>query len=154
MFCRECGKMIQEGAKFCTGCGAKVVPINNISKIENNNVENNEKIEVNDNNVIKETVSEKIEDKNSIGMNILAFFIPVVGLILFLCWRERFPKKSKNIGICALIGYILRIFASLVVSIWLFTAYIPKYVQYDDYNDNDNFFYKYEDYYMKDRHDI
>jgi uncharacterized membrane protein YhaH (DUF805 family) len=55
-------------------------------------------------------------DKSSIGFAILSFFIPLVGLILFLVWKKDTPLKAKSCGIGALIGFVL----SVVVQTLLF----------------------------------
>jgi hypothetical protein len=49
------------------------------------------------------------EDKGSVGFGILGFFLPLVGLILFLVWRKETPRKAKSAGLGALIGVVLEI---------------------------------------------
>lgn len=49
------------------------------------------------------------QDVPSIGLNILAFVIPIIGLILYLVNRVKAPKKAAAIGKWALIGFGLRI---------------------------------------------
>lgn len=53
----------------------------------------------------------------SIGYGILSFFVPLVGLILFLVWKETAPGNSKVSGIGALVGLI---FWSIVIPIFWF----------------------------------
>lgn len=43
-------------------------------------------------------------DTGSVGWGILGFFIPLVGLILWLVWKDTKPKNAKSAGIGALIG--------------------------------------------------
>ncbi|MDR0285639.1 MAG: hypothetical protein LBI33_12260 [Propionibacteriaceae bacterium] len=45
-------------------------------------------------------------DAPNFGYAVLGFFIPVVGLILFLVWREQTPLKAKSAGKGALISVI------------------------------------------------
>jgi predicted nucleic acid-binding Zn ribbon protein len=52
-------------------------------------------------------VINQVKDKASIGFGILSFFIPLVGLILFLVWKKDAPLKAKFCGIGALIGFII-----------------------------------------------
>lgn len=47
------------------------------------------------------------EDKGGIGWGILSFLIPLVGLILFLVWKDSKPKTAKLAGTCALASVIL-----------------------------------------------
>ena len=51
----------------------------------------------------------QVNDSGSIGWAILSFFIPIVGLILFLVWRTTKPKTAKVAGIGALIGFCLNL---------------------------------------------
>jgi len=46
-----------------------------------------------------------IEDEPSTGLNILAFLIPILGLILFIVYNGKTPIKAKAIGKWALIGF-------------------------------------------------
>lgn len=48
-----------------------------------------------------------VNDSGSIGWGILGFFIPIVGLVLFLVWKNTKPKCAKVAGIGALIGVCL-----------------------------------------------
>lgn len=48
-------------------------------------------------------------DHGSIGYAILGFFVPLIGFILFLVWRNEKPTSSKQCGIGALISFILGI---------------------------------------------
>jgi hypothetical protein len=40
------------------------------------------------------------------GLTALSFFFPVVGLILFIAYRDQFPLKAKSCGKAALIGTV------------------------------------------------
>jgi drug/metabolite transporter (DMT)-like permease len=54
------------------------------------------------------------DDKGSVGFGILSFFIPLVGLILFLVWHKEKPRKAKLAGIGAIIGIAANIIFYLV----------------------------------------
>lgn len=49
------------------------------------------------------------EDKGSFGFAILGFIFPIIGLILYIIWKDKKPASSKKAGIGALIGFILNI---------------------------------------------
>ena len=51
----------------------------------------------------------EVYDSGSFGWAVLGFFIPLVGLILFLVWRKTKPKSAKNAGIGALVGFCLNL---------------------------------------------
>ena len=46
-------------------------------------------------------------DVPSVGLNILGFLIPLVGLLLFLIYIDRTPVKARAIGKMSLIGFIV-----------------------------------------------
>lgn len=84
-FCSKCGKEISEEAVVCVHCGCSVAP--------NKVVEN---------------------DAPNMGFAILGFFIPVVGLILYLMWKDQTPLKAKSAGKGALIGVGLSVLTYIV----------------------------------------
>lgn len=47
------------------------------------------------------------EDAPSTGLNVLSFFFPLIGLILYCVYAGKAPKKAKGIGKWALIGFLL-----------------------------------------------
>lgn len=75
--CPECGKEISDKTEKCPHCG---YPINGY--LQRNNY-----------------------DTPSVGLNILAFLIPFVGLILYCANLSLYPKRANSIGKCALIGF-------------------------------------------------
>ena len=48
--------------------------------------------------------SQQSNDSGSFGWAVLGFFIPLVGLILWLVWKDSKPKSAKMAGIGALVG--------------------------------------------------
>lgn len=54
------------------------------------------------------------EDKRSVGFGILSFFIPLLGLILYLVWKDKFPQKAKGCGIAAIVGAVLHFVAGFI----------------------------------------
>ena len=47
------------------------------------------------------------QDAPSTGFMVLSLFFPLVGLILFLVWKDSQPLKAKSCGKGALIGVII-----------------------------------------------
>ena len=80
-YCTNCGSPLNDDQEFCLNCGLMI---------------NSENLEEN-------------EDKGSVGFSILSFFIPIVGLIIFLMWQEKSPKTAKQAGFWALIGFVINI---------------------------------------------
>ena len=77
-FCQKCGKELVDEAVICTHCGCSVgsSPINAY-----------------------------VADAPNLGLAILSFFIPLVGLILYLVNKDSSPLKAKSAGKGALIGF-------------------------------------------------
>lgn len=78
-FCKNCGTEIDDRAVVCPKCG-----------------------------VAQQTVPVG-EDNGGFGWGLLGFCIPVVGLVLFLVWKDTKPKTAKVAGMGALISVILSI---------------------------------------------
>lgn len=51
----------------------------------------------------------KTEDSGSAGWGVLGFFIPIVGFILWLVWKDDKPKCSKAAGIGCLVSVCLSV---------------------------------------------
>lgn len=74
-YCRKCGAELDNEAVICPHCGVQ-----------------------------QKDFSVASNDSGSIGWAILGFFIPIVGIILWLVWMDSKPKCSKMAGIGALIS--------------------------------------------------
>ena len=80
MFCKNCGKEIDDNAAVCIHCG------------------------------VATNSTPAVVDNGGFGWGLLRCCIPIVGLILFLVWKDTKPKTSKAAGIGALVSvgiYIL-----------------------------------------------
>lgn len=51
-------------------------------------------------------------DKPSFWFSLLGFFFPIVGLILYLVYENKKPKRAKSAGKGALAGFITKIVIS------------------------------------------
>jgi hypothetical protein len=97
-FCSHCGTEIFAAAVICPHCGCPV---------EGACVPNT-------------------DDTPSTGLNIISLLLPIVGLILYLVYHDKTPKKAKAIGKFALIGFGIGIVAAViyyVAVIGMFMAY-------------------------------
>lgn len=90
-FCSNCGSEVYPNAVICVKCGCSIPQINPLA-----------------------------DDIPSLGLNILSFFIPLVGLILFAVYNSTAPTKSTAIGKCALTGFLLPLCA--VASYFIFAV--------------------------------
>ena len=48
-----------------------------------------------------------MEDKPTGLLNVVACCFPLVGLILYLVWKDNKPKTASSVGKSALIGFIV-----------------------------------------------
>jgi len=54
-------------------------------------------------------------DEPSTGINVLCFFIPLIGLTLYFAWKSMYPKKAKAALKVALIGFLTWTVLSVVL---------------------------------------
>lgn len=74
MYCRNCGKEINDNLIQCPYCNTSIV-------------------------------SGEI-DNGSIWWGVLGCCTPMVGLVLYVIWRESKPQSAKKAGIGALLGFL------------------------------------------------
>ena len=91
-YCTKCGKELLDEAVICTGCGCATTDFPQKTETE--------------------------ADAPNMGFAVLGFFIPLVGLILYLVWKDKTPKKAKSAGKGALIGFCVS------VAFWIIYAVI------------------------------
>lgn len=81
-FCSHCGTQIDDNAVICLKCGCPTAPTPFIPG------------------------GGSIQDAPSAGFAILSFFFPIIGLILWLVWKDYTPMRAKSCGKGALVGAI------------------------------------------------
>ena len=79
-YCKNCGTQIDDQAAVCPHCGASKV---------------------------NAPAQPPVVDNGGFGWGLLGCCIPIVGLILFLVWKDQKPKSAKAAGIGALISVII-----------------------------------------------
>ena len=55
------------------------------------------------------------DDASSLGWAVLGFFIPLVGLILYLVWKNEYPLRAKSVGKGALVSVIVSVVLYIIV---------------------------------------
>lgn len=63
------------------------------------------------------TQTTKEADAPSTGYAILGFLIPIIGLILYLIWKNDYPQRASSIGKGAIGGAIFSIIVPILLSI-------------------------------------
>ena len=54
-------------------------------------------------------IDEQAVDEKSAGLSALGFFFPLIGLIMYLVFKDEQPIKAADIGKWAFIGLLVRI---------------------------------------------
>ena len=86
-FCKNCGNQIEDNAATCPNCGAS------------------------------QNTTPQVTDNGGFLWGLLGCCIPIVGLVLFLVWKDTKPKTSKATGIGALVGVILMILYYILIAV-------------------------------------
>ncbi len=64
-----------------------------------------------------------MSDSLNVGLKILCFIIPIVGLILYIVEKEKNPIKANSAGKCALWGFVISLLIALISIISIYTIY-------------------------------
>lgn len=89
-YCSHCGKEVHDDAVVCIHCGCSLTG---------------------------QPTAAVPGDAPNTGFAVLGFFFPIVGLILYLINKEKFPQKAKSAGKGALIGFGIGILSSIFFAI-------------------------------------
>ncbi len=103
MFCKQCGQQIDDNANFCANCGCQINGTNTASVLTNEN------------------------DKPNTALGVLGFFLPLVGLIIFLVNNDKQPKKAKSAGKGALAGFITQVVIAVILAI-VVAVLVPVFI--------------------------
>ena len=77
-FCKNCGKEIDDKAVICPSCGVQQQAI--------------------------APITPEVVDNGGFLWGLLGCCVPIVGLVLFLVWKDTKPKTAKAAGIGALVA--------------------------------------------------
>ena len=102
MYCRKCGKQINDGTAYCPFCGEPQGAGGSSQQAP-----------------YQQTM---VYDSGSFGWAILGFLIPIVGLILWLAWLDVKPNSAKMAGMGALVSVILSIVFMVVTFAIIFAT--------------------------------
>ena len=91
-YCSKCGKEIFDEAVICPNCGCATAPANAVA-------------------------ASPAGDAPNTGFAVLGFFIPLVGLILYLMNKDTMPLKAKSAGKGALIGFCVSLVFSIIYGV-------------------------------------
>ena len=132
MYCRNCGQELNENDRVCPACGTPVVKNESVNEEQNTASEKataqgaphtgQRTYEYNaDKTASQSTYNysgadyQPSSDTGSAGWGILGCCLPLIGLILFLVWKEDKPRSAKSAGIGAIIGVVLCVISILLL---------------------------------------
>ena len=95
MYCGDCGKKLNSNSKYCPYCGSRVAS-ENVTVVNSN------------------------EDSVNVLLVIASFLVPILGVVLFVIYKDKKTKTSKAYGIAALVGFISKMFFYVLYFIWIF----------------------------------
>lgn len=100
-YCPNCGTQVRDDQDVCLSCGKSL-------KLGGS----------------KKAVQ---EEGSTTGYAVLGFFVPIVGLILYLIWKDERPRASLSAGKGALIGFIVGIVSYIIFVILLSLSGLMMY---------------------------
>ena len=100
MYCRNCGKMVKDNAVFCYNCGNRLIDIQTAVPMDD-----------------EFQIQEKTNDQPSFWFALLAFFFPIGGLILWLIYEDKKPKRARSLKRGMIIGLAGKI---IFLILWFF----------------------------------
>lgn len=107
-YCQHCGKSMPDDSLVCPSCGQPVAGVLNSDQVKNrSSIEDQTAITTKVPNISDTAINKK--DAGNFGWAVLGFFIPIVGLILFLVWRKDMPRNANSAGIGALVSVVTTI---------------------------------------------
>ena len=122
--CKQCGRPLEEGDQFCPSCGASVAaqsaqqaePQQPAGAGQQGPYVGQYGPQAGQYPYPQQPVQNPA-DAPSGGFFALGFFFPVIGLILYLVWKDSMPLRSKSAGKGALIGVIVWFVLGIVMGI-------------------------------------
>ena len=108
--CVHCGAEIPEGATYCSACGASQQFYQQYPQQPYQ--QPNQQLNQQPVYVYQQTAP--VNDSGSFGWAVLGFFIPIVGLVLFLVWRREKPRCAKMAGMGALVSVIVSVLFNMI----------------------------------------
>ena len=115
VFCKKCGRNIGSDKAFCPYCGTPKGEADASQAAPQQAAPHSAPVTVNVTNNVPAN-----GDAPSTGFAILGFFFPLVGLILWLIWKDQTPLKAKSCGKGALIGVIVSVVSYILIYVLYF----------------------------------
>ena len=105
VYCRNCGRQIDDRASYCPSCGAAQGANNNYGPYDPSQIQPYQSPQYQQQ--YQRYPPQNPNDSGSVGWFILAFFLPFIGFILWLVWINDKPKCSRMAGLGTIISIII-----------------------------------------------
>ena len=92
--CKECGATVSDLAESCPKCGAPIAKKPSVEQQQPAYPPTQPAYQTVD----------PLDTPNT-GLNVLSFFFPIIGLILYFVYRDQTPNKAKDFAKYACIGF-------------------------------------------------
>lgn len=100
-YCKKCGLNLADDTKFCPECGCDLNNshqesyMDEVYKVLNN--------------------QSSSDDHKSFGWALIGFLFPIIGLILYLVWRDDRPLRARSVGKGALMCVVIPIIVLVIL---------------------------------------
>ena len=124
-YCENCGAQVEDGARYCIRCGTPVKEKTAQEAASRKQEYRNVPPYVSREREFYAPGNEgyyAVRDTGAAGFGVLGFFFPIVGLILYLVWKDTLPKRAKGAGIGALVKGLL--YVGIILLYLVFVAII------------------------------
>lgn len=105
MYCTRCGRQLEPGTKFCPNCGEPVREENQTSYTSMDDYASQQNYD----NPYQE------QDRASIGLCIISFLFPFMGVIFYFMKRRQTPFKAKACLYTGIISFAFNFIATFVM---------------------------------------
>lgn len=137
MFCKNCGERIDDNALACPRCGTSTAvnpaqppyqpPSYQQTQFQQPPYQQQPQYQQ-----YQQYQTTPADDNPNFGWSLLGFCFPIVGLILFLVWKDQKPLTAKSMIKAAIIGFVLFNIIPIIIGVIVAifgggTSYISHY---------------------------
>lgn len=109
MYCKNCGAQIDDQAVVCPYCGVPT-GVGQPAAPQQAPQQN------------PYATAPVSADAPSMGFAVLCALIPLLGLILFLVWKDQYPLKAKSCGKGAIVGVCIEVVLYIILFVILIST--------------------------------
>lgn len=107
-YCSHCGTKIEDdNIEICDNCGCYVCEqrrTDEQTRIDSREYERRSYYDF-----------DRYMDEPNVWLNVLGFFFPILGLVLFCSMYTRTPRKASSIGLYSLIGVLVAVVLGIIL---------------------------------------